>query len=119
MNELKLIIEENFINTKKINIIENKEIELVSKYNILFNNMQSKVVLSKFNKETEHKINECFTSMLPINKTLWNIFPSFNKKQTSGEIYKKSLIKTVNTVEELNDYDEYFIIVFKYFFWTF
>jgi hypothetical protein len=110
MNECKLIIDET-LKKNKIIITGDKaqEVEMINKYHILYDNYQSRVILSNFNKGVETNINNFFKLYLSNTKSIWNYIPWYNKKLSSSEIYANSLVKFTKFNNDKNGEDDYFI----------
>lgn len=113
MNECKLIIKQH-IHKNKTNIIsysDMKESEMVNKYNIIHDNLYSKIILSKINSDIENKINTFFNNITNKNKSNWKFLKWLNIKTSITRNYNESLIKILKFTnnENLEQIDEYFI----------
>ena len=103
MNDCKLLIDEAIITNKKNIRINNQELELVNKYNILLNNSKNKIVVSNLDIETNNKINLLFNTWNLTHKSIWNCSSKFKKKiHNQQDIFNNSLVKSLKFA---NDYD--------------
>lgn len=118
MNDCKLMIGETSKSNKNNigNKYKNLKLEMKNTYTTLYDNYQSKVVITDLNKYCANNINNFFQSLSNPTKSIWNFIPWYNKKISSTEIYKNSLVKTINfyngeSTESkiLEPIDEYFI----------